>query len=149
MTPDFLPISLVWRVCERGGDWFINRLPATRLKLEITVNDPSSWSQIRIVNSGKKPVTLIGFDWCVGRRRNRRCFDSVVDLDDKILPESIWERTFSPYGIFRENAWRFSEGKDIHTLRFRVHTSSGRMRIFPVGEELIGCLKKSHPDKLS
>ena len=146
MTPDSLLLPLVWRACERVGDWFISRRPASRLKLEVQVNDPSHWSQIRIRNSGKRPIILHATDWCIGRRRNRRCFDSVT-WDREILPENTCEVIFAPYGLFREIVLRYSGGKDVHTLRFRTHTISGKMRIFHPGKELIDCLSKplSHP----
>ena len=96
MTPDFLPLPLAWRACERVWEWFISSRPAKRLKLEVQVNDPTLWSQIRIVNSGKQPVILHATDWCIGRRRNRRCFDSVT-WDREILPENTFEIVFSPY----------------------------------------------------
>ena len=83
MTLDFLPRPLILRV----WDWFLNRRRARRLKLEVQVNDPSHWSQIRFLNSGKQPVILHATDWCIGRRRNRRCFDSVT-WDREILPET-------------------------------------------------------------
>ena len=141
MTLDFLPLSLIWRACERVAAGSSARRPAKRLQLEVQVNDPSHWSQIRIRNSGKQPVILHATDWCIGRWRNRRCFDSVT-WDREILPENTWEIVFSPYGLFRENVWRLSKGKDLQTLRFRAHTSSGKMRIFHPGAELIDCLTK-------
>ena len=143
MTPDFLPLPLAWRACERVWEWFISSRPAKRLKLEVQVNDPTLWSQIRIVNSGKQPVILHATDWCIGRRRNRRCFDSVT-WDREILPENTFEIVFSPYGFFPEIVSRYSGGEDLHTLRFRAHTSSGKMRIFHPGKELIDCLTKPH-----
>ena len=140
MTPD-LPLSLVWRTCERLVGWFVNCRTAKRLQLEVQVNDPSHWSKIRIRNSGKQPVILHATDWCIGRRRNRRCFDSVT-WDREILPENTHEILFSPYGVFQANVRRFSTGKDLHTLRFRAHTSFGKMRVFHPGVRLIDCLTK-------
>lgn len=127
----------------RGVDWFISCRAARRLKLEVQVSDPSHWSQITILNSGKRPITLHATDWCIGRRRNRRSFDSVT-WDREILPDNTLEITFLPYGVFRKNVWRFCGGKDLHTLRFRAHTSSGMMRFFHPGPELIDCLTKPH-----
>ena len=138
-APDFQSLIPTTSLVLRGVDWLINRRAAQRLKLEVQVNDPSHWSQIRILNSGKRPIILHATDWCIGRRQNRRSFDSVT-WDEEILPANTWERTFSPYGIFRENVWRFSGGKDLHTLRFRAHTSSGMMRISRPCRELIDCL---------
>ena len=148
MTPDFLPLPLAWRACERVGDWFISGRPAKRLKLEVQVNDPSHGSQIRILNSGKQPVILHATDWCIGRRRNRRCFDSVT-WDQEILPENTLDITFSPYVLFPDIVWRVSRGKDLHTLRFRTHTSSGNIRIFPPDKELIDCLTKQYQGRVS
>lgn len=147
-VPDYQSLIPSTSLVLRGVDWFIDRRAARRLKLEVRVSAPSHWSQIRILNSGKRPIILHATDWCIGRRRNRRSFDSVT-WDQEILPENTWEITFSPYGVFRENVWRFSGGKDLHTLRFRAHTSSGRMRTFYPGKKLIDCLTKPHRDTLS
>jgi len=131
------PTSLVLR----GMDWFINRRAARRLKLEIRVSDSSHWSQIRILNSGERPIIVHATDWCIGRRRNRRSFDSVT-WDREVLPDNALEIIFSPYDTFRKNVWRFSRGKDIHTLRFRAHTGSGMVRFFHPSRKLIDCLIK-------
>ena len=139
-VPDYQALIPPTSLILRGVDWFINRRAARRLKLEVLVSDPSHWSQIRILDSGKRPIILHATDWCIGRRRNRRSFDSVT-WDREILPENTWEITYSPYGVFRENVWRFSRGKDIHTLLFRAHTSSGMIRFFHPGRELIDCLR--------
>lgn len=135
------PTSLVLR----GMDWFSNWRAAKCLKLEVRVGDPSHWSQIRILNSGKWPIILHATDWCIGRRRYRRSFDSVT-WDQEILPDNTWKRNFSANGVFRENVWRLSGGKDIHTLRFRAHTSAGMMRFFHPSKELIDSLSKPHQD---
>ncbi len=119
------PIPLILR----GVDWFINRRAARRLKLEVRVSNPSHWSEIKVRNSGKRSIIVHATDWCIGRRRNRRSFNSVT-WDREILPDNTLEITFLPYGVFRKNVWRFSGGKDFHTLRFRAHTSSGMMRFF-------------------
>ena len=119
LTP---PASLVMR----GVDWSINRRAARHLKLEIRINDPSRLSQIGILNSGNRPIIIHAIDWRIGRRRNRRSFDSTT-WDEELLPNRAWELNFSPHGVFRNNVYRYSEGKDMHTLRFRVHTSSARM----------------------
>ena len=137
------PTSLVLR----GVDWFIDLRTVRRLKIEVRVSDPSHWSKIRIINSGKRAVILHAIDWCIGRRRNRRSFDSVT-IDKEILPYNACEITFSPYGVFRENVWRFSEGKDLHTLRFRAHTNSGLMQFSHPSRDLIDCLTKSHQGTL-
>ena len=114
-VPDYQSLIPPTSLVLRGVDWLIDLRAARRLKLEVRVSDPSHWSQIRILNSGNRPIVLHATDWCIGRRRNRRSFDSVV-WDQEILPENTWEITFSPYGVFRENVWRFSAGKDLHTL---------------------------------
>ena len=137
------PTSLVLR----GLDWFNNHRAARRIKLEVRISDPSHSSQIRILNSGNRPIILHATDWCIGTRRSRRSFDSVT-WDREILPANTLKITFSPYGVFRENVWRFSGGKDLHTLRFRAHTSSGMMRFFHPSRELIDCLTKSHQGTL-
>ena len=142
-VPDFQSLISPTSLALRGVDWFINCRDAKRLRLEIRVREPSHWSQIRILNSGKRPIILHATDWCIGRRRNRRSFDSVT-WDHEILPENTWEITFSPYSVFRENVWRFSAEKDLDTLRFRAHTSSGVMRFFRPSRELIDCLTKPH-----
>ena len=142
-VPEYQSLIAPTPLILRGVDWFINRRAVRRLKLEVRISDPSHWSQIRILNSGKRPVILHATDWCIGRRRNRRSFDSVT-WDQEILPGNTWEMTFSPYGVFRENVWRFSGGKDLHTLRFRAHTISGMMRFFHPSRELIDCLTKPH-----
>ena len=126
----------------RGLGWFNKFRAARRLELEVEVSDPSHWSRIRIRNSGNRPIILHATDWCVGKKGSRRSFDSVT-WDREVLPESTWEMTFSPYGVFRENVWRFSGGKDFDTLRFRAHTSSGVIRVFPPSRELIECLAKT------
>lgn len=133
---DLKLVSRVW-------DWFLNCHRARRLEFEIQVNDPSHMSRIRILNSGKQPLILHATDWCIGRRRNRRCFDSAT-WDQEILPENTFDRTFSPYGVFSDNVWRFSRGKDLHTLRFRAHTSTGNVRIFPPDKRLVDCLAKQY-----
>ena len=109
-VPDYQSLIPPTPLVLRGVDSFINRRAARRLKLEVRVSDPSHWSQIRILNSGKRPIILHATDWCIGRRRNRRSFDSVM-WDKEILPENTWETNFSPYGVFRENVWRFSGGE--------------------------------------
>lgn len=147
MTLDFLPFPLAWRTLERAGDRFISGRPAKRLKLEVQVNEPAYWSQIRIRNSGKQSVILHATDWCVGRRRNRNGFDSVT-WDKEILPENTFEITFSPYGRFAEIVFRYSGNENLHTLRFRAHTSSGKTVIFHPGKELINCLTNSPQGKL-
>lgn len=142
-APDYQSLTPPTPLVLRGVDWLINRRAAGRLKVEFQVSEPSHRSQIKILNSGKRPIILHATDWCIGRRRNRRSFDSVT-WDREILPENTWEMTFSPYGVFRENVWRFSEGKDLDTLRFRAHTSSGMMRFFHPSRKLIDCLAKPH-----
>lgn len=142
-TPDFQSLIPPTALVTRGVDWFINRRAARGLKLEVRVSDPSHWSQITILNSGKQPIILHATDWCVGKRRSRRSFDSVT-WDREILPASTLEITFSPYGVFRDNVWRISGGKHLHTLRFRAHTSSGMMRLFHPSRKLIDCLTKPH-----
>ena len=147
MTPDFLPPSLLWRALGRVGGWFISRRPAERLKFEVQVNGPSYRSQIRIINSGKQPVILHATDWCIGRRRSRRCFDSVT-WDHEILPQNTFQIDFSPYGLFPQIVSRYSGGENFHTLRFRAHTSTGKIRVFRPGRDLIDCLSKTHQSEL-
>lgn len=145
--PEFQSLTPPTPLVLRGVDWYINRRAAKRLKLEIQINDPSYWSRLGILNSGRRPITLHATDWCIGRGQNRRSFGS-VSWDQEILPHSTLDMKFMPYGIFRENVWRYSGGKDIHTLRFRAHTSSGMMQNFRPSKELIDCLTKSHEGTL-
>ena len=48
--------------------------------------------------------------------------------------------SFSPHGVFSENVQKYSRGKDINTLRFRVHTDSGTIKSLHPGKELIECV---------
>ena len=114
MTPDFLPPSLLWRAFGPVGGWFISRRPAERLKFEVQVNGPSHRSRIRILDSGKRPVILHATDWRIGRRRSRRCFDSVT-WDHEILPQNTFQIGLSPYGLFPQIVSRYSGGEDLHT----------------------------------
>ena len=140
-VPDFQPLIPPTALVLRGVDWFINRRAARCLELEVQISDPSHWSRLGILNSGKRPIILHATDWCIGRRRNRRSFDSVT-WDQEILPDSTLDIDFLPYGVFQENVWRYSGGKDIHTLRFRIHTGSGMIRFFHPSRKLIDCLSK-------
>lgn len=137
-VPDYESLIPPTSLVLRGVDWFINRRAAKALRLEVRVSNPSRWSRIRILNSGKRPVTIHATDWCIGRRRNRRSFDGVT-WDREILPNETLKIIFSPYGVFRENVRRLCRDKELHTLRFRAHISSGLMRFLHPGRELIDC----------
>ena len=67
-VPDYQSLIPSTELVLSGVDWFIDRCAARCLKLEVRVSDPSHWSQIRIINSGKRPIILHATDWCIGRR---------------------------------------------------------------------------------
>ena len=124
-----------------GLKWLTKPRDAKSLKLEVRSGGHSHWWQLEILNSGKRPVIIHATDWCVGRGRDRRSFDSAT-WDKKILPNGTLNTDFSPYGVFQENVQRYSRGKDIRTLRFRIHTASGMIQPLHPGRELIDCLTR-------
>ena len=132
----------------RSVGWFINYYIERCLKVEIEIRDPSQRSQINFLNSGRRPIVLHAIDWSIGKRQNRRSFDG-APCDQEILPGNSFEIGFFPKGVFRENVRKFSGGTDFHTLRFRVHFRSGRVRSFRPGQALIDCLVEPHEGALS